>query len=77
MTDESPPDTPAEVTCEMWAIVFPHGRIITGSACTSEEEAWQIALGWPCKPEEDIPRFKARGAFAVKARLTYTPPPIS
>lgn len=74
---ESEAASPEEGRAEMWAIIFPFGRIITGSACITEAEAWRIALGWPCQEEEDIARFKSRGAYATKATLTWQKPPAS
>ena len=57
---------------DMWAVVFPDGRIVTGSDLTTEADAWRIALGWP--GSEEIEDAKQRGAFAVKARLRYYSP---
>lgn len=60
------------VTREMWAVVLPDGHIVTGSDLNTEERAWTIALGWP--GEAEIEHEKKRGAFAVKATLTYQKP---
>ena len=57
---------------DMWAVVFPDGRIVTGSDLKAESDAWRIALGWP-GPEE-IEDAKQRGAFTAKARLRYHSP---
>ncbi len=64
-----------ELNRDMWAVVFPDGRIVTGSDIQSEDDAWRIALGWP--GSEEIQDAKWRGAFAVKARLYYDSPRMS
>jgi len=55
----------------VWAVIFPDGRIVTGTDLEDEESAWQIALGWP--HADDIKRHKLLGAYATKAVLTYRP----
>ena len=55
---------------KMWAVVFPDGRIVTGSDLHSEADAWSTALGWPT--EAEIEDAKKRGAVAVEATLSYT-----
>jgi len=58
---------------DMWAVVFPDGRIVTGSDLETEDDAWRIALGWPAP--DDILAAKHNGVIAVKARLCWTPKP--
>jgi hypothetical protein len=58
-----------KVHVEMWAVVFPDGRIITGSDMHDADHAWTVALGWPA--QEEIVEAKKKGAFAVKATLHY------
>lgn len=54
---------------EMWALVFPDGRIVTGSDVDTEEAAWSIGLGWPGPAE--IEHAKAEGIIAVKGQFTW------
>lgn len=61
----------SEVSLEMWAVVFPDGRIVTGSDLETEEDAWRVALGWPTPAE--IFHAKETGVIAVKAKLSWTP----
>ncbi len=68
----SSPSPCSAIYRDMWAVVFPHGHIVTGSDLTTEADAWRIALGWPGR--EEIEDAMKRGAFAVKARLRYYPP---
>lgn len=56
----------------VWAIVFPNGRIITGTDLEDEDHAWEIAMGWP--HADEIEEQKKLGTFAAKAVLTYRPP---
>lgn len=53
----------------MWAVIFPDGRVVTGSDCNSEEAAWRIALG--CPGDLEIEDAKQSGVRAVKATLRY------
>lgn len=62
------------VRTPVWAIVFPDGRIITGTDLEDEERAWTIALGWPHTSE--IEHAKRLGVFATRAVIEYTKPNV-
>ena len=51
----------------MWAIVWPDGRVVTGSDLQDEAHAWQIALGWP--DTSAIDEARQEGAKAVYGRF--------
>jgi hypothetical protein len=57
---------------EMWALVYPSGRIVADPEMCSEESAWQVGLCFPY--QQEIENLKRVGVFAVKVRIRYFKP---
>lgn len=65
MTDESAWKN--RKTRRAWAIVKPDGAILLDSEFASEDQAWQIVLGWPS--DSEIEHAKKSGYRAVFATV--------
>ncbi len=53
-----------------WAIVFDDGRMVIDADCKSEDDIWQIALGWPSESEIAHAK-KFEKARAVRCKIAY------
>ena len=60
--------------CLPWVVVAPEGVVYLGLH-QSENEAWQVALGWP--PEEEIFNRRKEGWYAAQATTTWKKPGAS
>lgn len=52
---------------EVWAVIFPDGRIVADSSFQDEEHALRVVLGWPTRGE--VKWFKERGGRAVLIKV--------
>jgi len=71
-SDSSPlPCSADPVYVDMWALIFPDGRVITGTDLITESDAWRVGLGWPTA--EEVESAKAEGIFSQKIKARYYP----
>jgi len=71
-SDSSPlPCSADPVYVDMWALIFPDGRVITGTDLIKECDAWRVGLGWPTAAE--VESAKAEGIFSQKIKARYYP----
>lgn len=74
--DTVPAELKKAKSFETWMVYIPNGRakptIVLAMPWQSQSEAWDAALFWP-SPEE-IEDEKRKGAFCVRATVSYEEP---